>query len=268
METIQEQDGSLRYKKTTQSNQTLDKDGLIFGCEFEFYLNDNSNLNNLIQDLLDISDVDLLVNTISIPSTPDAKNCMQLKPDDTLEDNGLEISTPICSYQGLIKYIKSIHILIAKYGKTNNDTGLHVHISTCDNNGINLDFYKFALLSNEKQLLDSWLERNSYCKNVMNVLDYHNKKDSRDIKSKKDRTWNLHKVSNHHIEIRTMGGENYQLENDKILKELDEFISVFNETLSQDTQEYILLKNNHLEKIKNLGQDIQVQFAKLFITSH
>ena len=193
---IVENDNSKRYKKDTIKSNNLNIETYIFGCEFEFYLSSHDKFGIIVKELYYISKVDLLVNASSVPAVKDASECMHLKPDETLDNGGWEISIPKCSYGDLKKYIVSIHALISKYGYTNDDTGLHIHISTYDKNGVNLDFYKFALLSNEKRLLDSWSTRNQHCYNVMDIVNYFNKKDSNNIKTKKGRIWNLEKVSN------------------------------------------------------------------------
>lgn len=259
-----ESDNSKRYKKTNTNKVDLLSEKYIFGCEFEFYLLDSINIDNLILDLYNISNTDLLVNDLGIPSTNDSSNCMHLKPDATLENHGLEISTPMCTYDELLKYTKEINNLIDKYGYTNNDTGLHIHISTTKSNGINLDFYKFALLSNEQKLLDSWNERNCYCRNVMNIIELCSKKNSKIIKNKKDRM-NLHKISNNRIEIRTIGGDNYHLKTDKILDELECFRAIFIDTLSKDSKNYIKLRNEHLATVNSLGDECKVKFAEFFL---
>lgn len=260
-----ESDNSKRYKKANTNVVDLSSEKYIFGCEFEFYLLDNINMDNLIAALFNISNADLLVNELGIPSTSDSSNCMHLKPDATLEDHGLEISTPICTYSELLKYIKQINNLIDKYGYTNNDTGLHIHISTTNSNGVNLDFYKFALLSNEQRLLDSWSERNCYCRNVMNIIELCSKNNSKIIKNKKDRM-NLHKINNNHIEIRTIGGNSYHLKVNKILDEVESFKDIFIETFSKDSQEYIELKTNHLYIINKLGDTCKIKFSEFFLS--
>lgn len=265
LEYILEEDNSKRYPKNINKTDTLEHDKYIFGCEFEFYINDGKKFDLLLRELYDISEVDLLVNELSIPRTDDADSCMHLKCDDTLETDGWEISTPKCPYSQLKIYIEKINNLIANYAYTNNDTGFHLHISTIDKNGINLDFFKFALLSDNQNLLNSWYTRNQHCKNVMDVINYHDKKDSRDIKTKKGRIWNLEKVDSHRMEIRTMGGDSYHLQNDKIFGELDSYIDIFEKTLSQDSDEYISLKMQHLEKINEADNDIKIEFSKLFL---
>lgn len=222
MEYILEKDNSKRYVKLNRLKFVVEEH--IFGCEFEFYLYDNNNYENIKKELFEISDVDLLTNDVTVPVCKDSSECMQLKPDISLKDNGLEISIPKSGYNQLIQYIKDISSLIDKYGYTNNDTGFHIHISTYEKSGINIDFFKFALLCNKNNLLYSWLQRNEYCLNVMDIINCNNK---------------------------------------QILLELEQFKNIFKQTLAQNTTEYINLEKLHLEKINNATSEIKIEFMKM-----
>ena len=174
---IYENDNSVRYKVDCFDN-ILDSD-YLFGCEFEFYPKETTKDKDIIELLVSFLKTDLLVNEISIPQCSDASECMHLKPDSSLKSNGLEISIPISSYYSLLEYVPKINNLIDNFGYTNNDTGLHIHISTQNTNGINFNFYKFALLCNEAKLLNSWYSRNGYCLNVMEVINHNNKTEAK-----------------------------------------------------------------------------------------
>ena len=256
-----ESDFSKRYIKPFKLEKTVEE--YIFGCEFEFYLHDDKDYENIKEELFNISKVDLLTNDISIPDCKDSSDCMHLKPDISLDDGGLEISIPKSNYLQLIQYIQEINSLINKYGYTNDDTGFHIHISTSQKSGINVNFFKFSLLCNKNKLLNSWKQRNGYCLNVMNVINCHTIKESKKIKNAKGKVWNLELISSNRIEIRTMGGTNYHKNNNKILLELKQFRNIFEETLSKDTDEYIYLERLHLEKIKNASEDKIIEFMKI-----
>ena len=136
---ILESDNSKRYIKLNKLEPIIEK--YIFGCEFEFYLHTDKSYDIVIKELFYISKVDLLTNNMTTPSCKDSSECMQLKPDISLEkDNGLEISIPKSNYSQLVDYIRDINSLIEKYGYTDNDTGFHIHISTSKHSGINIDF--------------------------------------------------------------------------------------------------------------------------------
>ena len=118
---------------------------------------------------------------------------MQIKPDQSLDDNGIEISIPITTKNGVKHYIKNILPLIKEYGYTNEDTGLHFHISTIKQDGVNFNFYLYMLMCDDKNLLSSWLPRSGYSQNVMDILSKNTKAKSRVIKNKKGTIWNLGK---------------------------------------------------------------------------
>jgi len=262
LETVIEKDSSKRYI-IGQVENLLDND-YLFGCEFEFYPKDNSKIEAIITQLCKCLKTDLLVNEVSIPSCEDSSKCMQLKPDISLADNGLEISIPISSYNSLLDYIKKINYLISQFGYTNDDTGLHIHISTCQKDGINFNFYKFALLCDKAELLDSWYSRNGYCLNVMEVINYNNKQEARRLKKKKGRVWNLELIGKNRIEIRTIGGKDYHLKTDKIIQEVEKFRDIFIETLDKDTTDFIELKRKHLEIVNSAPREKKIEFIKKF----
>lgn len=257
-----EEDLSKRYILKEHTN-SLDID-YLFGCEFEFYPNENISIEDIIHELYTCLKTDLLVNEISVPSCEDASNCMHLKPDVSLQSNGLEISTPISSYTSLLEYISKINNLIAKLGYTNDDTGLHIHISTCNKNGVNFNFYNFSLLCNKQNLLNSWYSRNSYCLNVMEVINYNNKKEAKKLKEKKGRVWNLELIEKNRIEIRTIGGTNYHLETIKIIEEIKRFKELFEKTLQRNNEEFIQLKKEHLNMVARASDEEKQGFMKLF----
>ncbi len=258
-----EEDNSKRYKKVNKPQYIPYKE-YIYGCEFEFYLYDHSLYEEIKEKLFEISHKDLLTNDMTAPRCKDSDECMHLKPDISLGDNGLEISIPKSSYKQLQKYIMQINSLIGEYGYTDNDTGLHIHISTKKTNGIKFDFFKFSLLCNEVNLFDSWSQRNDYCLNVMDIIQCNNKQDSRKLKNKKGKVWNLELISNNRIEIRTMGGIDYHNDNEKIFNELKLFKDLFIETLAKPTPEYIVLEKKHLDRIKTANLSEQKKFMEIF----
>ena len=91
-----ENDGTKRYNKEGSNNIIIEEE-FFFGCEFEFYTKENFNIEIFIKELLDISDVDLLVNELTVPKCEGSEYCMHLKKDMTLKDNGFEVSTIVAS---------------------------------------------------------------------------------------------------------------------------------------------------------------------------
>jgi len=258
---IVEDDYSKRYFKSNKSEPTIEE--YVFGCEFEFYLNDWSDYSKVVDELLYISKADLLANDLTRPNCSDSNECMHLKPDESLDDGGLEISIPKSTYSELIIYIKAINNLIDRYGYTDNSTGFHIHISTSKISGVNLNFFKFALLCNQNDLLHYWEQRNEYCLNVMDIFNAFRPKESKKIKNKKGKVWNLELISPNRIEIRTIGGKDYHKKSNKILAQIELFRDTFIETLYEDTLEYKDIEKLHLEKIKNASDELKKQFIEM-----
>lgn len=214
-----------------------------YGCEFEFYIDTklydfDSAIESITKDIYETTDAEILVDTINLPTDNDKNNCIQIKPDISLEDNGIEISVPITTVSGIEHYIETICPIIDKYGYTNKETGFHIHISTTLKDGTNFNFYKFMLLCDRAGLLSSWEPRLGYSQNVMDILSSYSKKASRKIKTKKGTIWNVEKIEPNHVEVKSIGGDSYHRKTDTILKEFLDYSRYFEETLQQDTDEH------------------------------
>jgi len=265
------QSTTKRYKADKNNIETLkisDNDLYQFGCEFEFYIDTNKyNLEDAVEQIknsiVEFTDADILVDLVSLPTDTDKNHCVQIKPDQSLDDNGIEISIPITTKNGVKHYINNILPLIEKYGYTNEDTGLHFHISTIKQDGINFNFYLYMLMCHDKNLLSSWLPRSGYSQNVMDILSNNTKAKSREIKNKKGTIWNLEKIDSNHIEIKAIGGVNYHKEVDKIINEFDRYAEYFNAVLENNNTDYRQrLISEHKQLIKSLDNDTKAEFSQ------
>jgi len=241
-----------------------------YGCEFEFYIDTKqyiySNvIDGLTKILYELTSADILVDEISIPQATDKNQCMQIKPDISLKDNGIEISVPISTKEGILHYIQTILPIIEQYGYTNEETGFHIHISTLDSNHI--DFYRFMLLCDNAGLLSAWKPRIGYSQNVMDILLRHTKQEARIIKTKKGTIWNLEKINSQHIEIKSIGGTNYHKETERLISEFEMYADYFTQSLGKMTLEHKKLLKNHKEMLDNLDTDIKAKFASALIES-
>jgi len=237
-----------------------------YGCEFEFYIDIkqydfDTAINSITQEIYEITDSVILVDTLHLPTDSDKNNCIQIKPDISLEDNGIEISVPITTASGIEHYIQMICPIINKYGYTNEETGFHIHISTINNDGINFNFYKFMLLCDKAGLLSSWEPRLGYSQNVMDILSSYTKQSSRKIKMKKGTVWNVEKIEANHVEIKSIGGNSYHLKIDTMLNEFSQYCRYFEETLLQDTDEHKSMYIEHKKQVENLSHVASEKFA-------
>ena len=237
-----------------------------FGCEFEFYIDTNfydytEVVEVIAQEIYKFTNVDILVDTVGLPIESDKNNCIQIKPDISLEENGIEISVPITTQAGIEHFINKICPIIATYGYTNKETGFHIHISTINNDGVNFNFYKFMLLCDKASLLSSWLPRAGYSQNVMNILSQNSKQVSREIKTKKGTIWNIEKIEPNHVEIKSIGGDNYHTKINKIVDDFLAYSSYFDKTLCKDTEEDKQMYIRHKEQIATVSAQTSSKFV-------
>ncbi len=267
---------TLRYSGNqsclSEDHVTKHDDKYQYGCEFEFYVDTskqdfNQVIEVLIHDLYKLSSADILVNTVELPDSIDKNQCIQIKPDISLGDTGVEISIPISSKEGVQHFIETVFPLIECYGHTNIETGFHIHISTLKEDGVNFNFYKFMLLCEDQKLLNSWAPREGYSQNVMDILAYTNKLESRKIKTKKGTIWNLERISNNHVEIKTIGGENYHQNTDQVIQEFHQYAKCFEETLQENSLEHKRIIKAHQEHVSTLPSEVRVAFMNALKTA-
>ena len=236
----------------------------LYGCEFEFYVDTKQHrytdvIDALTRALYELTPADILVDEISIPLAADKNHCMQIKPDISLDDHGLEISVPISTKEGIIHYIRTILPLVEQYGYTNEETGFHIHMSTLGSNHI--DFYRFMLLCDDAGLLSAWKPRIGYSQNVMEILSAHTRQEARAIKSKKGTIWNLERIDPHHIEIKSIGGAGYHKEVERIQGEFEAYSDYFTQALGEMTPHHKSLLENHKQMLDDLDKETKGRFV-------
>ena len=254
-------------KSCSYSDFTPTKDDLCqYGCEFEFYINTDQYsysraIEALTEDLYTLTHTNILVDEVSIPNADDKNHCMQIKPDISLQDHGIEISVPISTIEGIIHFINTITPLIEKYGYTNEETGFHIHISTLQHDGNHIDFYRFMLLCDNAKLLSSWEPREGYSQNVMDILSSHTKREARVKKTKKGTIWNLERIDTHHIEIKSIGGVDYHKKPDHIIKEFEAYAGYFIEAVGEMTNIHKKLLLTHKQKVDAASKEVKSDFV-------
>jgi len=237
-----------------------------FGCEFEFYIDTDFYdyiivIEEIAKEIYKFTNVDILVDTIVLPIDNDRNNCIQIKPDHSLQENGIEISVPITTRAGIEHFIKKICPIIDTYGYTNEETGFHIHISTVHNDGINFNFYKYMLLCDKAGLLSSWEPRVGYSQNVMDILSSNLKKASRKIKTKKGTIWNVEKIEPNHVEIKSIGGDSYHTEVTRVTNEFLAYCEYFEKTLSKDTEQDKQMYIEHKKQVDQVSTETGSKFV-------
>ena len=136
-----------------------------------------------------------------------------------------------------------------------------MHISTLQNNGNHIDFYRFMLLCDNADLLSSWKPREGYSQNVMDILSSHTKREARVIKTKKGTIWNLERIDTHHIEIKSIGGIDYHKEPDCIIKEFETYAGYFIEAVGEMTDVHKELLLKHKQKVDKASKEVKADFV-------
>ena len=121
------------------------------------------------------------------------------------------------------------------------------------------------LLSNDSSLLSNWGKRNAFSRNVMDILTDLDMDEAKQVKNKKGRVWNLEKRETNHIEIRTIGGTNYQQKVDQILCELDQFIEIFDRSIKNNgkDKEYKTILQKHMQIVNKAPKERKEKFLQL-----
>ena len=119
-----------------------------------------------------LATADILVDEIPIPHAADKNHCMQIKPDISLEDHGVEISVPI-----------------------------------------------------------STIER----------------------------------IDPHHIEIKSIGGDDYHKEAERIMREFENYTDYFSQALGEMTEEHKRLLETHKQMLDSLDKEAKGRFASALI---
>ena len=238
-----------------------------FGCEFEFVVNDDAD-SLVTEELKSLYKSNYLedVKNSNIASDP-KQTKVHYKYDASLEsDFGRELTSPICTFEELKNYLSEFALIVNKYGKTNSLTGLHIHMSSSDESGADLDLCKYTLIADIKNLLNNWGPRNKYCLNLMGIMDYLEFEDVILFKKNKGRVWNLLKRGSHHVEIRTFGGEDYQNKISQVLYETELYVEIFDCSTDDafTSQEYLKKLEEHVNKLENTSQETIEHYLTAF----
>lgn len=129
-------------------------------------------------------------------------------------------------------------------------------MSCSDESQDELNLCKFVYLSEHKNLLNNWGERNKYCINIMLIMGHLELEDVLLFKENKGRVWNFLKRGTHHIEIRTFGGTDYHTKINQVISELGIYTTLFNESTSkEDSEIYLSYLKTHANELKKIPQE-------------
>ncbi|PCI28649.1 MAG: hypothetical protein COB67_05935 [SAR324 cluster bacterium] len=216
------------------TDQVINSD-MQAGVEFEFYSkyidpeDFETFMVNVIEAVSKINDTNIISNLNRSDNSihnPDYK-MFEIKRDDSLVTNafGIEMTTPKTKVSRMPYYIDEVFRIIRIYGSTDATAGVHLNLSL--GNTYSIDFWKFILLMEHHGLLSSWTSR--ICStNVMDLLNCIKEKEAKIQKGKRT-GWNveLKDSKRNFIEIRTIGGEDYEYKSEQVIKELQQICEIF-----------------------------------------
>ena len=247
----------FREEKELLEFYTLDEDllkdynalkGMDFcvGAEFEFYLNDMNDVDELSKDLRIINNANVRID-LSGDETKNTNGVNWFICRDkslTKKQNGIEISTPKVKFKVLYKIIINMFKLINKYGFTDKNTALHIHASS-DYMNSNLNIPKLIILSNLDGMF-SWNIR-SHSQSVFTILAKTKTEQLEYLDELLSRRYQLNFIDKNRIEYRAIGG-NYTDDISKIKKVFISFLSNIKYSMNtEDRQkEYEDVMNNEI----------------------
>lgn len=214
-------------------NNDIKKADIKIGLEFEFYPETKTGLNNIISALSSFGkEVVFCPDEFNIQDKE--LNVWHIEKDRTLESpvrSGYEIVSPKIGLEEAPFYIKNVLNIIREYGYTDDTCGFHFHISSDNEELKNLKPSKLMLFLDENKTLEAWKNRTEFNKDLMDIFKQTNLNDFDANFNKISRFYTLvsrsrYNIANH-MEVRAMGGSNYEKKEDLILKDFNEFVQSY-----------------------------------------
>lgn len=237
------------------------------GAEFEFYLNNISDVDAIMNELKVIHNSPVRVDL----SGKETKNisgenwfiCRDFSLDSSKE--GIEISTPKVKFKELYKIIAQMSKLIKKYGTVDNHCSLHIH-SSSELLTKKINITKFIILCKLDGVLD-WDVR-SHANDIYKVLLMTKIEQLNYLDELLTRRYQLNFIEDNHIEYRAIGGD-YINQLEKIKQNFINFLSNIkyctNDTDRQD--EYNKIMNDEvipfMDKKHLVNLNVLVDLSKI-----
>lgn len=214
-------------------NKEIQDSEIKIGLEFEFYLKDETQMSDIIASLATFGK--------PIMYCPEDYNIANkrldvwtIEKDRTLaapEKRGFEVVSPKIDLKEAPLYIKTALNMIKEFGLTNNDCGLHFHISSEKESMKDIQPSKFMLFLDNSRTLEQWKYRTELNKEMMDIFKKTKLEDFDKNFKNTSRMYSLvsrsrYELSNH-LEIRAIGGEDYQFKTNDILRDFKETVNAY-----------------------------------------
>lgn len=239
------------------------KSNIRVGIESEFYVSvTQERVNEKIDEIN--GKVDRIVRGLSFYNKqlcyiPNGKEydkdlaMAYLEKDDTLNSpfgEGFELVSPMLNIKDVAFYYKTSSELIEDVGYSNNDCGLHFHISSPELGKVDM-FKLMTFLHAKENLFQGYVDRNSYAKSLEKVF-LNTKQDvfNQALSLTSKRYDILELEGDNHLELRVFGGEGAYKNSDDILKRLDEFLKIYRIACIPELEKelYCALVKDNLER--------------------
>lgn len=250
------------------------KSNIRVGIESEFYVSvTQERINDKIDEIN--NKVDRIVRGLSFYNKqlcyiPNGKEydkdlaMAYLEKDDTLNSpfgEGFELVSPMLNIKDVAFYYKTSSELIEDVGYSNNDCGLHFHISSPELGKVDM-FKLMTFLHAKENLFQGYTDRNSYVKSLEKVFLNTKEELFNESLTHTTKQYDILRLGNdNHIELRVFGGGEAYKKTDEILQKLDEFLKVYRIACTSELEKdlYKELVKDNLTKGHHQGVPISYQ---------
>lgn len=214
-------------------NNEIKKSDIKIGFEFEFYLNNDSCMSKMIGSLISLGkEVMYCPEEYNIQDKPlDVWTIERDRSLTPITKNGFEIVSPKLDLFQAPLFLKMALAVIRQYGFTDDTCGLHFHISSENEKMQTLTPSKLMLFLDENKTLEYWKDRSDFNRDLMDIFKKTKLLDFDKNFDKLSRFYTVvsrsrYKIQNH-LEVRAIGGKNYEKKEEQILKDFSEFVQSY-----------------------------------------
>lgn len=251
------------YKKNIKNPFCLEvfESDIELGVELEFYIpvESKANLNEELNEKVTrvVSGLSFFNEKICIvPNLKEEEKELDtayLERDDSLlgSDEGFELVSPLLNTKEIAFYYQTASELLNDIGYSNNDTGVHFHISSPSFDKVDM-FKLMTFLHADENLFYGYKDRNAYVKSLETVFLNSEKDTFNECVKNTTKRFDLIQVDTHnHIELRIFGGDGIYSSPEKVLEKLNDFLKIYRIACHEDME--VELYNDLVVKNLNSG---------------
>lgn len=226
-------------KELSQFQEAIKINDIRVGFELEFYLL-GENASEEMDYLLKVGLASFAKKATFLPEGIEfnkKSDTWYIERDPTLDSTpfGFELVSPLLSLSEFQYYFNMATDLISYIGKTQDDCGVHVHVSS--KNLEDVDLTKLILFMDDSNILGDWKHRSNYAKDIVEVFRNTKVDDFIKFSDEMSTFYSINNIAGNHLELRCFGGEGYEKKanRDKITEDFFSFLPVYKTACSQST---------------------------------